>query len=304
MCQQFGVTGSPAIPADFFGPGSDPFSDTVCLEGVPLGPTTFGDFGSADTLIERMRDPFDRCDLPSDTLVTVPIEIVALSLKSVSSITVTFNGGQDPEQWDVAVDLSTFTPVAGELTAIKTHCNGGTYTSVLNVQPRFTFTRTVSPSGALVLDTGLEGIDPVTLVQDIPMPWVSDVDPLLGATTDLCSDFHAGIQDLNTTTACDCQPNGVRDLCDIETGVSLDCNANTIPDECDTIDNGDFDGDGTVDLDDYSAFADCMAGPDQEPQPLSPECINACRGAFDFNGDDDVDLIDFALYQTEFTGRL
>ena len=29
----FGVPGSPAIPADFFGPGSDPFTGTIALDG-------------------------------------------------------------------------------------------------------------------------------------------------------------------------------------------------------------------------------------------------------------------------------
>ena len=55
------------------------------------------------------------------------------------------------------------------------------------------------------------------------------------------------------------------------------------------------DGDLTVDLHDYTAFTDCMAGPDQELQPSLPECINACLAAFDFDGDDDVDLIDFGM---------
>ena len=84
----------------------------------------------------------------------------------------------------------------------------------------------------------------------------------------------------------------------------MDCNANAVPDECDTIDNGDFDGDGTVDLDDYAAFGDCMAGPDQEPQPSLPECIDACLGAFDFDGDNDVDLIDFAVFEGVFMAPL
>ncbi|MCH7814090.1 MAG: hypothetical protein IID40_08725, partial [Planctomycetes bacterium] len=109
----------------------------------------------------------------------------------------------------------------------------------------------------------------------------------------------------------DCNTNGVADDCDVDCGApgctppcatSADCNHNGIPDECDTIDNGDFDGDGTVDLDDYSAFADCMAGPDQDPQPASPGCINACLAAFDFDGDGDVDLMNGALFQAVFAG--
>ena len=112
----------------------------------------------------------------------------------------------------------------------------------------------------------------------------------------------------------DCNDNELPDQCELDCGhdggpcdlagcgQSVDCNENSIPDDCDTIGNGDFDGDGTVDLDDHSAFADCMAGADQEPQPSSPDCVNACLGAFDFDGDNDVDLIDFALFQALFTG--
>ena len=90
MCHQFGIgPESPPIPADFFGPGSDPFDGQVCLEGEPLGATPFGEFGEADTLIRRPWDPFDRCALPLGVPVPVMAEVVALSLKSTAPITVT-----------------------------------------------------------------------------------------------------------------------------------------------------------------------------------------------------------------------
>ncbi len=197
MCHNFGVgLESPPIPADFFGPGSDPFVGQVCLAGVPLGPTAFGTFGDADTIIRRTSDPFD-----ADGIVSLPaeaspvsIEIVALSLVSVSPITVTYSGGQDPELWSAAVDLSDVTPAAGMLMATKTHCNGGTYTSQMNVQPRFTFTK--DGGGATeILDTGLEGIPAVTLIQDIPTPWTHAVGDSFGLMGDPCSEFHAGVSD-------------------------------------------------------------------------------------------------------------
>ncbi len=226
MCHNF-AAGNP-IPADFFGPGSDPFAGVVCFEGVPLGDPTFP---NADTLIERASDPFDRCSLPSATPQTVAIEIVALNLVSQAPMTVTFNGGQNPEPWDVAVDLSEVSPPTGWLAATKSHCNGGTYTSALNVQPRFTFTK-VGGGGTMVLDTGLAGETAIALVQTNPLPWVHDVDPLLFAVIDPCSDFHPGISESNPTTACDCQPNGIRDKCDIESDPSSDGNGNGIPDAC------------------------------------------------------------------------
>jgi len=234
MCHNFGSPDTNPIPADFFDLGSDPSTSTVCLRGVPLG---IPQFGNADTLISRSADPFDRCDLPSGTSSTVNIEIVSLSLESVDPITVTHNGGQNPELWKVTVDLSPgglppSTPPR-TLTAIKSHCNGGMYTSVLYVQPRFTFTKISNPSEVRVLDTGIVGTPPVELVQSDPHPWVSDIDPFLGAMVDFCSDFHANIAQNNPLLECNCNGNTRRDLCDIEQGTSQDCNANARPDECD-----------------------------------------------------------------------
>ncbi len=231
VCHNFGVTGSPAIPADFFGPGSDPFSGQVCLMGVPLG----GAFGNADTVVSRTADPFDRCVLPSATPATVDIEIVALSLVSINPVTITFNGGLTPQDWVMNVDLSPSGLLPGTpqstLTATKTHCNGGTYDSTLYVQPRFTFTRTAETDR--VLDTFVENIPATPLVQNAASPWVSDVDPALAANFDHCTDFHAGLEEVAPTVNCDCNSNTVRDVCDILQGTSADCNTNNVPDACD-----------------------------------------------------------------------
>lgn len=253
MCHQFGVTGSPAIPMEFFGAGSDPFTGSVCFKGSPLGSTTFGTFGDADTLIRRTIDPFDRCSLPPLGPTTVPIEIVALNLVSVSPITVTYNGGMTPEAWDVAVNLSTVAAPMGSLTANKTHCNGGTFTSTLPVLPRFTFTRQVSPPPPLVLDTGVEGFDPINLDQPLPQPWVHDVGLPFAEDLDSCSDFHGGFMDSFAALHCDCNTNGVRDLCDIETAFSQDCNNNERPDSCDIGFGYSLDGNGDMIPDECAA---------------------------------------------------
>ncbi len=260
-CHNFGVTGSPAIPANFFvDPGSDPFTGSICLEGVPLGPTPFGDFGTADTLVLRTQDPFDRCELPNPNPVVVSIEIVELNLKSIQPIEVMVNG--QPEFWDVFVDLSSVTPTAGQLTATKDHCNGGMYTSILNVQPRFTFVKVGDPGQVRVLDTGTEaGFDPIVLDQSAnPAPWVHDVDPPFDTSLDPCTSFHGGFNELAPTTSCDCNGNTVRDRCDIEQcpggdASCQDCNGNETPDGCD-IGQGqspDGNGDGIPD--------ECAAGP-------------------------------------------
>ncbi|MCK4660653.1 MAG: hypothetical protein KAV82_14115, partial [Phycisphaerae bacterium] len=62
----------------------------------------------------------------------------------------------------------------------------------------------------------------------------------------------------------------------------------------------DFDGDGDVDLGDFTGFTQCMAGPGATPNPSLPQCAGACRDAFDFDEDQDVDLEDFAAFQEAF----
>jgi hypothetical protein len=237
MCHNFGASGQ-SIPADFFDPGSDVFDGSVCMAGVPLG---LPGYGEADTLIQRSADPFDRCGLPPATPVNVEIDIFALSLGGTAPMTVTYNGGQNPELWTVAVDLSSIAPPSGTLTATKTHCNGGTYTSLLYVQPRFTFTKVSDPGQIRVLDTGLAGIPYVILDQQTPAPWVHDVDPNLGLTGDPCTHFHAGIDDQVHQTACDCNENLTRDKCEIEQGAA-DCNLNQVLDECDLFTCNDANG--------------------------------------------------------------
>jgi hypothetical protein len=93
----------------------------------------------------------------------------------------------------------------------------------------------------------------------------------------------------------DCNDNDIPDECEIADGTSEDCNVNGLLDECEIVIRGDNDDDGDVDLDDFSGFASCEAGPDVEP--ADPSCCT-----FDFDGDGDVDLIDWSLFQIAFTG--
>jgi hypothetical protein len=57
---------------------------------------------------------------------------------------------------------------------------------------------------------------------------------------------------------------------------------------------GDSDGDGVVDLDDFAPLTDCLTGPGDG---IGLDC-----SAFDFNGDHDTDLTDFAGFQIVFEG--
>ncbi len=156
---------NPIIPADFFGPGSDPFSSVIPVDGIGadlgFGPSDFelssvlytalpstsifleSDLSlmDTDTVIERQ----GAANLPTIVSIdTIPIEIVELNLVSTSPITVTFNGGMDPELWDVEVQLSgSQTP--GTMTITRTGPSSGTFDSSLPVAPVFTFTQLSFP---------------------------------------------------------------------------------------------------------------------------------------------------------------
>jgi hypothetical protein len=66
---------------------------------------------------------------------------------------------------------------------------------------------------------------------------------------------------------------------------------------------GDSEPDGDVDLDDYALLHDCLGGPEATPAPGgSGAAAYDCRRAFDFDQDEDVDLLDFARFQQAVTG--
>jgi len=81
----------------------------------------------------------------------------------------------------------------------------------------------------------------------------------------------------------------------------LDCNDNAVPDCAETIEGGDFDVNGAVDLADVRALAGCLRGPESVPAPEWPECATSCLAAFDFDDDDDVDLHDYASFALNYS---
>ncbi|MCB9849269.1 MAG: hypothetical protein H6817_01035 [Phycisphaerales bacterium] len=92
----------------------------------------------------------------------------------------------------------------------------------------------------------------------------------------------------------DCNHSGVPDECEL---AGNDCNGNNIPDECDGLVPGDVDGSGTFNTADNAAWVACLTGPQCDavacPTPVyAPGCCPA-----DFDGDNDVDLKDFAQYE-------
>lgn len=178
------------LPADFFGPGSDPFDggipgDQTALPPIPECP---GDLGNTSMLIERL-DVAVLPTIPSSDVIDT--EIIALSLVSNNPITVTYNGGLNPEAWDVEITLSPTSPSIGLMTVSKTHANGGTFDAEITLQPYFTFTR--------VSDSTVRTLDGAGLYHDMiattDVPWVYE-DPEL-ACPSCSSNFIPGHNGLN-----------------------------------------------------------------------------------------------------------
>jgi hypothetical protein len=132
------------IPGGFFGAGSDPFGGVIRLQGRPINPV--GPMGPTDTVVRRDAT----AAIGPGGSASVRVEILALNLVSSAPITVTYNGGQTPEQWDVRAVLSNtaFQPL-GTMQINQTGCDcseGGSFTSTLPVLPRLIFTRAAPPA--------------------------------------------------------------------------------------------------------------------------------------------------------------
>ncbi|MDO8630163.1 MAG: hypothetical protein Q7R41_06690, partial [Phycisphaerales bacterium] len=128
------------IPADFFGPGSEPFAGTIEFAGASLGEPLLD---TVDTVVQRTQDAV--LNGPGSS-TSVPIELVALHLQSVQPISVVINGNET--LWTVEVKSHPGgTPIIqGTMTIQQTSETGGTFSSTLPVVPRFFFTDVENPN--------------------------------------------------------------------------------------------------------------------------------------------------------------
>lgn len=153
------------VPAGFFDTGSDAFSEVVEFEGVPIDPGTFGD---VDTVVRRLDDANVTTIVSSDT---VDIEIIALRMKSIDPITVTYGGGS-PELWDVDVCLRNVTQDTGTMLITRQSEFGGVAEPELPVKVVLTFSR-LPPDSALQQTLDVDD----TLAPADPVPWLEDSSP-------------------------------------------------------------------------------------------------------------------------------
>lgn len=129
-----------AIPADFFGQGSNAYSENVPLVGVPLGPGS-----QVDTVIWRQQTV-------QSAGGSTALQMTGLSLKAIAPLNITFNNGTPSQQWNMTVTLSSYKASTGSM-----KINATSFDSTLKVWPKFTFTRVGGGGGPIVLDTGAPG---------------------------------------------------------------------------------------------------------------------------------------------------
>lgn len=179
---------TPILPAGFFGLGSDPFGGIVGFQGQPID---FLRMGDTSTIVKRWFDPVLPED-PPGTSGSVGVEILELNLISTEPIVVTFNGGMNPEEWNVVMGLSDIRPPIGTLTATKTHANGGTLDIEFFIQPMLTFKR-VSDDFEVPFDTA-DALSPIRL-NATGAPFVHSVDPSLDIFTNPGAQFVPGVEE-------------------------------------------------------------------------------------------------------------
>jgi hypothetical protein len=156
-----------------------------------------------------------------------------------------------------------------------------------------------------------------------------DIDIAAGTSED-CN--FSALPDECELTGNDCDTNGIPDECDTDCNTNgtpdaceafTDCNTNAVPDECesdtdtdgfiDACDNcpvdanpdqADFDGDGEGDTCDSDIDSDGVDNASDVCDFTPPGAPVQADGGLraDADGDCDVDLVDFAILQFEFTG--
>ncbi len=117
------------IPADFFCPGSAPFTGRVALRGVPIATEPEGALDGRDTLVGRLDDArFD-----AEGVARTRVALIALNLVSVEPVDTGCG------RYEMRVVLDKEQPTT-EMTIVRTNDLGGTFESPLAINTRVIFT--------------------------------------------------------------------------------------------------------------------------------------------------------------------
>lgn len=172
----FGSPLLPPLPADFFFPGSRPFSGTIELDGEQLP----GYQWDVSAVAERK----GRAVMPGPA--TVEVELVELHLVSVAPITVWDDQGPpSPHLYHVDIELNPFIPSLGFMVIQAESSLGGTFSlegrqnGGILLYPRFTFSPLDGASDPIVWDSPMSEF----LETDADQPWQYET-PLTACETD------------------------------------------------------------------------------------------------------------------------
>ena len=161
------------IPSGFFGPGSDPFNGVIVFEGNTLDFVPSSSSLPIDSIVERKQNLNLLEPGGSDT---IPVELIALSLKSVSPFTPTFSTIPGTTSWNIECHFSQTLsqPINATLDCIASNCScteGGTF--ILNMgltALQCQFSNVTMPTTTLTFD----GVLHEFVQNTTPMFWYPD----------------------------------------------------------------------------------------------------------------------------------
>lgn len=119
------------IPADFFCPGSPPFTGKIDLKGVPLATEPECILGGIDTIVHRL----DNATFDDDGSATTRLRFVAISLAGIEPLEIPGCG-----LFDVTASLDGSEQPTTEMTIYRKTEEGGTFVAPLKLNVRMAFT--------------------------------------------------------------------------------------------------------------------------------------------------------------------
>jgi hypothetical protein len=145
---------SSKLPVDFFDSGSDPLNLSTAMMGYPLmtTPLVDGDIGTTDTIMAIL----DEAVLDGiGSTATAPVKIPQMNLVATQLIEVTYDGGQNPELWELGLDLNIEDQQPGVMGLMRTSRAGGTAEAQIPILAKLSFVR-MSDSAERTLELSID----------------------------------------------------------------------------------------------------------------------------------------------------
>ncbi len=162
---EFGENGDfPPIPADFFGPGSDPFDGIISLVGNNSNGSQFPQF---DAMINRLGPVYFSEPYPSTG--TIDIQIGQLNLKSEDPILINV-GGVD-SFFDVFMEIDFDSNRGGMCEITKVDIFGGAFLKDFYFWPIITFVEVGNPASVFIYKPNSMGLPPLAYASVDAYPW-------------------------------------------------------------------------------------------------------------------------------------